>query len=352
MKKLLIALVSVFVVTFQAQAADKPLKIGFVYVSPIGDAGWTFQHDLGRIGIEKEFGDRIETKYIESVAEGPDAERVIRKLASTGYGLIFATSFGFMNPTLKTAQRFPKVVFEHATGYKTSKNMGNYSPRFYEGRYLSGIAAGAKTKTNVIGYVGAFPIPEVVRGINAFALGARSVNPDVVVKVVWVNSWYDPGKESEAANSLITQNADVLTHHTDSIAIVKAAASKGKFSISYHSDMQKHGGQSQIGAVVHKWTKFYSEKVNEVLSGTWKSESKWLGIKEGMVDFYVTAPMDASVKSKIAKARAGIVDGSVHPFAGPIKNQQGKMMINEGASADDKALGSMNYFVEGVEGKL
>ncbi len=329
-----------------------PLKVGFVYVSPIGDAGWTYQHDLGRLAVEKKFGDKVETKYFESIGEGPDAERIIRKLASSGYDLIFATSFGYMNPTLKVASAFPEVVFEHATGYKKSKNMGNFSPRFYEGRYLAGIAAGKKTKSNIIGYVAAFPIPEVVRGINAFTLGAQSVNPNVKVKVLWTNSWFDPGKESEAANSLIAQNADILTHHTDSIAVVKTAKDNGINAISYHSDMKKHGKEAQIGAVVHNWGKFYIAKIEQVLNGTWKSQSLWQGIPEGLVDFKVTSELDKNTAELIEQHRKGIANRSFHPFTGPITDQAGNVRLAKNFVANDQMLTQMNYFVKGVEGKL
>lgn len=336
---------------FSFNSFAKPLKVGFIYVSPIGDSGWTYQHDLGRQAIEKRFGDKIQTKYVESVSEGPDAERVIRKLASTGYDLIFATSFGYMNPTLKVAKRFPSVAFDHATGYKTSSNMGNYSPRFYEGRYLAGIAAGEKTTNSKIGYVAAFPIPEVVRGINAFTLGAQSINPDVEIKVVWTNSWFDPGKESEAALSLIAQGADVLTHHTDSIAVVKAAQDKGKHAIAYHSNMQKHGKDAQIGAVVHKWDDFYTDKVYQVLNKSWKAESLWYGIKQGVVEFVITADTPNSIKRLIKSKKQSIVNGSFHPFNAPIVDQNGVTRLSSGTLSDGDLL-SMDYFVKGVNGKL
>ena len=237
-----------------AAQAPAPLKIGFIYVSPIGDAGWTHQHDIARLAMEKNLGGKVTTKFIESVPEGADAERVIRELAQSGHQLIFTTSFGYMNPTIKVAQQFPNVHFEHATGYKTAKNVGTYNARFYEGRYLAGIVAGKMTKTNVAGYVAAFPIPEVVMGINAFARGMRSVNPKAEVKVVWVNSWFDPGRESEAANTLAAQGADVLTHHTDSTAVVQAAEAKKIYAVAYHSDMSKYGPNAQITAVTHVGT--------------------------------------------------------------------------------------------------
>lgn len=334
-------------------AAAEELKVGFVYVSPIGDAGWTYQHDLGRLALEKALGDRISTTFVESVPEGADAERVINGLAGRGHGLIFTTSFGYMEPTLKAAKRNPKVVFEHATGYKTAPNMGNYSPRFYEGRYLGGMAAGAKTKSNIIGYVGAFPIPEVVRGINAFTLGAQRINPDVTVKVIWINSWYDPGKEREAAETLLSQGADVVTHHTDSPAAVQAAQERGKFAVGYHSDMKQFGPDAQVAAVVHEWDNFYINRVREVLDGTWKSSSVWYGIKEGMVDVVLDESMlGSALSADIRRVRAGIVRGDFHPFQGPIRKNDGSQVAAAGITLSDGDLQSMNYYVMGVEGKV
>lgn len=332
--------------------AAEALKIGFVYVSPIGDAGWTFQHDLGRKALEKKFGDKVAVNFVEAVAEGPDSERVIRKYASSRYGLVFTTSFGYMNPTSKVARAYPNVVFEHATGYKKAKNMGNYGVRFYQGRYLAGIAAASKTKSNIMGYVAAFPIPEVVRGINAFILGAQSVNPKVRVKVVWVNSWFNPGKEAEAANSLIAQGADVLTHHTDSVATVKTANDKGVYAIGYHSNMWKYGEKAQIGAVIHKWEQFYTDTVQQVLDGTWKSRSVWGGIPEGMIDFVVTSELGDNIKAKIQAAKNDMTNGKSVAFAGPIYKQDNTQVISQGRSLEDSDLLSMDYFVKGVQGKL
>ena len=250
-----------------ARAADEPFKVGFVYVSPIGDAGWTFQHDSGRKEMEKALGGKVVSKYVENVPEGADAERVIRELAQSGNKIIFTTSFGYMNPTLKVAKSFPKTDFEHATGYKTDTNVGIYNARFYEGRYLAGQVAGKMTKSNVAGYVAAFPIPEVVMGINAFARGMRSVNPKAEVKVVWVNSWFDPGREREAADTLMSQGADVLTHHTDSTATVQAAEAKKAYAIAYHSDMSKYGPNAHLTAVTHQWGAYYTKAVQDAMSG-------------------------------------------------------------------------------------
>ncbi len=333
--------------------AGEPLKIGFVYVSPIGDAGWTFQHDTGRKEMEKALGGKVTTKYIESVPEGADAERVIRELAATGHTLIFTTSFGYMNPTIKVAQAFPKHMFEHATGYKVSKNVGIYNARFYEGRYLAGIVAGKMSKTGVAGYVAAFPIPEVVMGINAFARGMRSVNPKAEVKVIWVNSWFDPGKESEAANTLISQQADVLTHHTDSTAAVQAAEAKKVYAIGYHSDMSKYGPNAQLTAVTHHWGNYYTKVAQSAVDGTWKQDNVWGGIKDGMIKL---APFNqivpADVQALVKKAEAEIAAGKLHPFTGPMKDNTGKERLAAGKTISDADLSKMDYYVEGVVGKL
>lgn len=338
--------------TMSAIAGDK-LKVGFVYISPIGDAGWTYQHNLGRLAMEKNLGDKVETKYVDSVPEGPEAERVIRDLANDGYGLIFTTSFGYMNPTLKVAKAFPKVVFEHCTGYKTAKNVGTYMGRYYEARYLTGIVAGRMTKSNTLGYIAAFPIPEVIRGINAFTLGAKSVNPDVQVKVIWVNSWFDPGKEREASDALITQGADVVTHHTDSTAPTMTAEEKGVYAVSYHSDMSKYGPHACLTAATHVYGDFYTRIAQEVLDGTWKSEKVWGGIKDGFIKL---APMNpeipASVVAEVEAARKAIVDGTLLPFQGPVKDQSGKVLAEKGQALTDEDLLGMNYYVEGVLGSI
>ena len=268
----------------QAEAPKSgPLKVGFVYVSPVGDAGWTSQHNAGRLAMEKSLGDKVKASFVEKVPEGADAERVIRDLAEQGNTLIFTTSFGFMNPTIKVAQEFPNTKFEHATGYKTAANVNTYNARFYEGRYLAGIVAGRMSKTGTLGYVAAFPIPEVLQGINAFTLGARSVNPKVQVRVVWVNSWYDPGKERDAATTLIGQGADVVTHHTDSTATVAAAEEKGKMAIAYHSDMRKFGPKAQLAAVTHHWGDYYTARAQAVIDGKWTVAPVWGGIKDGFI---------------------------------------------------------------------
>ena len=334
-------------------AAKEKLKIGFVYVSPIGDAGWTYQHDLGRIAVEKKFGDQVSTKYIESVPEGAEAERVIRDLAKSGHDLIFTTSFGYMNPTLKVAKIFPKTKFEHSTGYKQSKNVGTYMCRFYEGRYLTGIVAGKMTKSNSLGYVAAFPIPEVIRGINAFTLGAKSVNPDISVKVIWVNSWFDPGKEREASEALIDQGVDVVTHHTDSTAPTMTAEEKGVYSIGYHSDMSKYGPNAHLTATTHVWDTYYSKVAQDVLEGNWKPEAVWGGIKDGMIKLApINKKVPADVVALVEKTEKEIANGSFHPFQGPVRKQDGKMAVEAGKTLTDKDLLNMNYYVEGVLGSI
>ena len=336
-----------------AHAADERFKVGFVYVSPISDAGWTFQHDSGRKEMEAALGAKVETKFVENVPEGADAERVIRELAQSGNSLIFTTSFGYMNPTIKVAAQFPKTYFEHATGYKTAPNVGIYNARFYEGRYLAGIVAGKMTKSNVAGYVAAFPIPEVVMGINAFARGMRSVNPKAEVKVVWVNSWYDPGREREAAETLISQSADVLTHHTDSTAVVQAAEAKKVYSIAYHSDMSKYGPSTELTAVTHQWGAFYTKTVQDAIAGNWKPGNVWGGIKDGMIKmgpFNKVVPKD--VQDLVVKTGADIASGKFHPFTGPVKDNDGKERLAAGKVMSDDVLSKMDYYVEGVQGKL
>ncbi len=346
-KKLgLIALLSS--VSAPGLAAD---NVGFVYVSPIGDAGWTYQHDLGRLQVEKETG--VSTSYVENVAEGADAERVIRDMAKRGDKVIFATSFGYMNYALKVSKSFPQTAFVHATGYKLGKNMGLVNARFYEGRYLTGVIAGEMTKSNVLGYVAAFPIPEVLQGINAFIKGARSVNPDAELRVIWVNSWYDPGKERQAAMTLLSQNADVITHHTDSTAVVQAAEEQGKYAFGYHSDMSKYGPKAHLTATTHHWGDYYVKTVREALAGTWKPSSVWGGYKEGMIRL---APLNkaipAALQSRIRDMEKQMTAGALHAFAGPVVDQAGKTVVPAGQNMSDDQLNKMNYYLEGVVSKI
>ncbi len=325
--------------------------VGFVYVSPIGDAGWTYQHDLGRLQMEKETG--VITKYVENVPEGPDAERVIREMAKRGDKVIFATSFGYMNPMLKVSKLFPKTAFVHATGYKMGKNMGLYNARFYEGRYLTGVIAGEVTKTNVLGYVAAFPIPEVLQGINAFIQGARSVNPKAELRVIWVNSWFDPGKERQASLTLMSQSADVITHHTDSTAVVQAAEEKGKFAFGYHSDMSKYGSTAHLTATTHHWGNYYTKVVKAAQAGNWKPENIWGGYKEGMIQLAPLNPsLPAELRNRIASMEKQLAAGTLHPFAGPVVDQAGKTRVAAGETMSDSDLSGMDYYVQGVVSKL
>lgn len=335
-----------------AQEKDS-IKVGFVYVSPVGDAGWTYQHDLGRKAVEERLGDRVETEFVENVPEGADAERVIQQLASGGADLIFTTSFGYMNPTIRVAERFPDVAFEHATGYRQAENVGTYMPRLYEGRYLSGMVAGAMTESNRLGFVAAFPIPEVVRAINAFTRGAREVNPDATVRVIWINAWYDPSKARQAAETLMDQGADVVTHHSDSHAVVQAAAEQENYSIGYHSHMARYGDEYHLTSVAHHWEDFYTERAREVLNGEWTSRQVWGGIASGMVDIGDFSPeVPDSVREQVMEARQAIIDGELHPFAGPVVAKDGTEKVPEGDTLSDEALRNMDYHVEGVASDL
>jgi basic membrane protein A and related proteins len=333
--------------------AQQQLKIGFVYVSPVSDAGWTAQHDIARKELELALGPQIATRFVENVPEGADAERVIRDLAATGHQLILTTSFGYMNPTIKVAREFPNVSFEHATGYQRAKNVGTYNARFYEGRYLAGMVAGGMSKSNAAGYVAAFPIPEVLQGINAFTRGMRSVDPQALVRVIWVNAWFDPGRERDAAITLIGQGADVLTHHTDSTAVVQAAEEKGAYSIGYHSDMSKFAPKGHLTASTHQWGAFYIKMVQEKLAGTYQPSNIWGGIKDGMVKLAPINPIvSQALRERVAQTEKSIASGKFHPFAGPVVEQGGKARIAEGKVMTDAELGSMDYYVEGVVGQL
>lgn len=350
----LFALLAVLLVGVTGNAhADDPVKVGFVYVGPVGDHGWTYRHDKGRLAIEEAFGDKVQTTFVESVSEGADAERVIRKLAAEGHDLIFTTSFGFMNATVKVAKQFPDVKFEHATGYKRAENVSTYSARFYEGRAVIGTMAGMLTKSNILGYIASFPIPEVVRGINAYTLAARKVNPDVEVRVVWVNTWYDPGKEGDAAKALIDQGADIITQHTDSPAPLQVAESRGVLGFGQASDMLQFAPNAQLNTIIDNWDDYYVSRVQAVMDGNWESHDVWVGIKGGMVGFVENNEV---VTEDVAAAadviREGIIDGSIHPFSGPINNQAGEEVLAEGETLSDEVLLGMDWYVEGVQGEL
>jgi simple sugar transport system substrate-binding protein len=332
--------------------SDEALKVGFIYVGPIGDHGWTYQHHQGLLAVEEEFGDRVETVYVENVAEGPDAERAITRLARQGAGLIFTTSFGFMDPTVKVAERFPDVKFEHATGYKRADNVAIYSARFYEGRYIIGQIAAQMSNSGVAGYIASFPIPEVVRGINSFLLGAQTINPDFKLKVIWVSTWFDPGKEADAAKVLIGQGADIITQHTDSTAPLQIAEEQGVIGFGQASDMHEFAPNAQLTAIIDEWAPYYVVRTRAVLDGTWESTDTWDGIAPGMVRMSDYQNMPAEVAAKARATEAMIASGELHPFKGPIYNQEGSMVIGEGEVLDDGTLLGMNWYVQGVDDKL
>ena len=332
-------------------SADKT-KVGFIYIGPPGDHGWTYAHDQARLEIEKELGDQVQTTFVEGVPEGPDAERAIAKLAQTGHKLIFTTSFGYMEPTLKVAKRFPEVKFEHATGYKQADNVSTYSARFYEGRYVQGVIAGKVSKSGVIGYIASFPIPEVVRGINAFMLGAHTQNPNIKVKVVWVFSWYDPGKEADAAKVLMDQGADIITQHTDSTAALQAAADRGIHAFGQASDMIQFAPKTQLTAIIDAWGPYYVARTKALLDGSWKSQNTWDGMGAGMVVMAPFTNMPSDVAALAQKTYDDLSTGKLHAFSGPINDQSGKQVVAAGAVADDGMLAGMNFYIEGIDGEL
>ncbi len=333
-----------------------PLKVGFVYVSPIGNAGWTFQHEQGRRALEKALGPRVQTTAVESVAEGPDAERVMRDLARQGNTLIFATSFGYLEPALRVAADHPDVKIEHAGGYKTAKNLNTYNARYYEGRYLAGLLAGRTSKTGIAGYVAGFPVPEVIQGINAFTLGMRAANPKAQVKVLWLDTWFDPPKERDAATALIRQGADVLTHHSGSPAVPQTAQAhyprSGVRVISYPSDMRSVAPDAQLTAITHQWGAYYTRVAESVLQGRWQPLPVWGGMKDG---FIALAPLSPSVPASVAQAvkarEADIVAGRFHPFSGRLVDNAGTVRQASGVM-EDATLSTMNWFVAGVQGTL
>lgn len=334
--------------------APEPLKAAWVYVGPVGDAGWTFAHDLGRKAVEAKFGDKVKTTFVEKVPEGADAERVIRDLAQQGNKIIFATSFGYMEPMLKVAKDFPDVKFEHATGYKTADNMRVYDARFYQDSYLAGMIAGKMTKSNTLGFVGSFPIPEVLRNINAYTLGAQSVNPKVKTKVVWVNTWFDPPKESEAAQSLINGGADVLLQNTDSTAVLQTAEKAGKYAFGWDSDMSAFAPKAHLASAIVDWSNYYTKSVQEVMDKTWKggSVTRW-GVEEGQNDLVKMADfVPAEVKTAVTDVKAKMKAGAFDPFTGPIVDNTGKERLAKDAKSDDDWKGKIDFYVKGVEGKI
>jgi basic membrane protein A and related proteins len=332
----------------------EPLKIAFAYVGPVGDGGWTFAHDNGRKALEAEFGDKISTSFVENVPESADAERVIREMATSGNKLIFGTTFGYMETMLKLAPEFPDVKFEHATGYKQADNMRTYDSRTYEGAYMAGVIAGKMTKTNTLGVVASIPIPEVIRNINSFTLGAQSINPKIKTKVVWVNGWFDPPKETEAATSLINGGADVLFQNTDSPAVLKTAEAKGKRAFGWDSDMTAYGPKAHLASAIINWGPYYIKATKEALDGTWKGGTgSWLGVKDGAIDIVsIAEDVPAETKTKIDEIKAGLKDGSFVIWKGPLKDNAGKELLKAGEDADDKFLSGVNFYVKGVEGKV
>ena len=334
--------------------APAPLNIAFAYVGPVGDGGWSFAHDNGRKALEKELGDKIKTSFVESVPESADAERVFREMAGEGKNkLIFGTTFGYMESMLKVAADHKDIRFEHATGYKTAENLRTYDSRTYEGAYMAGVIAGGMTKTNTLGVVGSVPIPEVLRNINSFTLGAQSVNPKITTKVVWVNEWFSPPKETEAATTLINGGADVLFQNTDSPAVLKTAQEKGKRAFGWDSDMTAYGPKAHLASAVINWGPYYIKTTKEALDGKWATGSSWWGVKEGAIDIVSIADdVPADIKAKVEAVKAGLKDGSFSIWKGPIVGQDGKEVVAAGAVADDKFLSGVNFYVKGVDGKV
>jgi basic membrane protein A len=340
-------------VAASAPAKPAPLKIAFAYIGPVGDGGWTFAHDNARKTIEKEFGDKVQTSFVENVPEAADAERVFRDMVGQGNKLIFGTTFGYMDSMLKVAPDAKDVKFEHATGYKTAENMRTYDSRTYEGAYMAGIIAGAMTKTGTLGVVGSVPIPEVIRNINSFTLGAQSVNPKVKTKVVWVNKWFDPPKETEAAQSLINGGADVLFQNTDSSAVLKTAGKAGKYAFGWDSDMSSYSPEAHLASAIINWSPYYIKATKDALEGTWQTGGIWWGVKEGAIDIVsISDKVPAEIKTKVETVKAGLKDGSFVIWKGPIVGQDGKEVIKKDQAADDKFLGGLNFYVKGVEGKV
>ena len=340
--------------TAAASAAAGPLKIAFAYVGPVGDGGWTYAHDRGRKAVEAEFGDKVQTSFVEKVPEGADAERVFRDMVSQGNKLIFGTTFGYMEPMLKVANDTPDVKFEHATGYKTAPNMNTYDSRTYEGAYMAGVVAGGMTKTGTLGVVGSIPIPEVVRNINSFTLGAQSVNPKIKTKVVWVNEWFDPPKETEAAQSLINGGADVLMQNTDSSAVLQTAGKNGKYAFGWDSDMKAYSPDAALASAIINWGPYYIKTTRDVLDGKWQgNQHSWWGVKEGAIDLVsISDKVPADLKDKVEKVKAGLKDGSFVIWKGPIASNDGKEVLAKDAVADDKFLRAINFYVKGVEGTV
>ena len=349
----LVALAAGLAVAAQGSHATEPLKVGFVYVGPVGDAGWSYANDQARKAMQASLGARVQTSFVDNVNEGADAERVIRDLARQGDGLIFTTSFGFMEATLKVARDFPQVRFEHATGYKTAANVGTYDARTYEGAYMAGILAGGMTRSDTLGVVGSVPIPEVIRNIDSFTLGAQSVNPKVKVKVVWVGKWFDPPRETEAAGALIDQGADVLFQNTDSPAVLETAQRRGKYGFGWDSDMARFAPRAQLGSAVIHWAPLFEAEARQVLDGTWKPRQEWWGVKKGVIDMVSVSPaVPAPLRKRLAAVKAAMANGTFAVWQGPILAQNGATVLAAGTKADDTFLRHINFYVKGVEGQV
>jgi simple sugar transport system substrate-binding protein len=334
--------------------AQDTTKVGFIYVGPIGDGGWTYEHNEGRLALEQHFGDKVETVYQESVPEGADAVRAIEQMALQGADLIFTTSFGFMDPTLKAAGKFPDVKFEHATGYKTAPNVSTYSARFYEGRAIQGHIAGSMTESDTIGYIASYPIPEVIRGINAAWIHARKANPDVQFKIIWAYTWFDPAKEADAANALIEQGADVILQHTDSTAPQAAAEKAGDvITFGQASDMAEYKPFPRVSSIIDNWAPYYIDRTQAVMDGTWESQQVWHGIDEGMVEIgEITDAVPEEVKAEALALKEAIASGDYHPFTGPLNKQDGTAWLAEGETAGDDTLLGMDFYVEGLQSEI
>lgn len=351
MKRLFVSAAAALALSLTATAASAKTKACWVYVGAVGDFGWTYQHEQGRLAVEKELGDQVETAYVENIAEA-DSDRAIERFARDGCAIVFTTSFGFMEPTLKVAKRFPDVKFEHATGFKTAENVTTYNAKFHEGRYVIGQIAARVSKTGTAGYIVSFPIPEVVAGINAFMLGAQSINPDFKVKIVWVNSWYDPAKEADAAKVLFSQGADIIVQHTDSTAPLQVAEEQGKQGFGQASDMINFAPKAQLTAVVDNWAPYYVRRVRDVMNGTWKSQSSWDGMAEGTVKIAPFTNMPEDVAKMAAETAEAIATGKLHPFTGPITKQDGTVVGESGQPLPDGDILSMNWYVKGVDDQL
>ncbi len=336
-----------------AAIAQGKTKVGFVYVGPIGDHGWSYQHHQGLLAVKKEFGDKVETTHVENVPEGADSERVIDQLAAQGHKIIFTTSFGFMNPTIKVAAKYPDVKFEHISGFKRADNVATANIRYYEGRYVAGVLAGKMSKSNTVGYIASFPIPEVIMGINAAYLGAKSVNPDVKFKIVWVSTWFDPGKEADAAKALIDQGSDVIFQHTDSPAAMKMAQERKVFAVGQASNMENFGKDAQITALINNWAPYYIQRVKAAMDGSWKSGDVWAGLGTGMLSIGAYGPkVTAEAKAAADAVKDKIAKGEFHPFSGPLKKQDGSEFLKTGETIKDGDLAGMNFYVQGIDGTL